>query len=211
MLEEKLSLADAIRELRGQHKIFLKTTIQRLLASWSEHNNLARFNEDLEFLETFWNKHMSLATQVIAALQAQLAAALAAGSADTGAAAQLATLQAEGAIESPADLATIQAAAAALNISTGATNTPTGTVNTPGGTVATPVVPVVPAVPQVALTDSTGRTVYAFTGTPMPTTFTSAGVYTPTNTPIFLFSGDTAPGQQNGLSVAGASLIMVDG
>lgn len=171
------------------------------------------------------DESMSLATKVIAALQAENQT-LTTSNADKDtqianlnqqlasagtASQQLATLQAEGAIESPDDLTTIQNAATAL----GVTPDPTagnGNTNQAGGTVAPQVQPqtAVPAA-TTPLVDANGKTVYAYTGTTPetidPVTWPSAGAFE--GKPIYYFKGDVNPGDENGAKMVGFALIMV--
>src|ERR1700744_2704472 len=98
--ENQIKLPDAIDELKNKNRIFMKSIIFSLIETWKHRRQTEtdRFEQILETLETFWSKHMSLATQVIVVLQQQnsdlkqqLSAAQQADQADSGAAQQLAT------------------------------------------------------------------------------------------------------------------------
>lgn len=229
-----MNLLETIRELRTVAKWCLKTAtgLEQFL---KEDKSMSLATQVISGLQqqnqTLTNNNLAL-TQQIQVLQQQIA--------NSGSAAQqLATLQAEGAIESPADLNTIQTAATAMGI----TFDPTDgglipPVNNSGGAPVVQVQTVAPIVPSpqgssgtvtaatsqiippanpvsaaatVPLADQAGRTVYAYTGDPtLPVdSVTWPSAGTYENKPIYYFKGDTSPGQTNGATMVGFALIMV--
>jgi cell division protein FtsB len=207
-----------------------QTVEQKIAALPSGFRTLSRyFSESAVQVETFLQEnHMGRAAQAIAQLQSELSASQQSNAAlaqqlgalqqsNAALTQQVATFSAEP-LEDAADVAAVDSVLGPPSNTSGGTASG-GTANVPSGTVTT-----ASAKPLVALTDTSGKTVYAGpAGFAAAAPWTMAGTYAPPAgqvstvngayvtgpVPVFSFAGDTAPGQQNGVSIPGFYLVMV--